>query len=123
MRTTWTLVVGLAACSVLGVLLWSDASWARPKNTYLQCKCTCRAEDELGKVHYGSTGGVWYTTSGYSCGLFHKCTVGSQQLEGIATDCTETEKSLIVRSPIAPGATMAPGGATIAPGGATALPK
>ena len=102
MRMTWTLAVSLAASSFLGVVLWSDAGWARPKTTtYLLCKCTCRAEDELGKYHYGSTNGIWYTTSSNACGLFHNCTVG--RLEGIATDCTETEKSLKVRSTTTPG--------------------
>ena len=52
MRHAWTSIVGLGACSLLGVLLLSDASWAAPKkgSTYLQCRCTCAAEGELGKT-------------------------------------------------------------------------
>ena len=46
-----------------------------------------RADDELGKHHYGSTGGISYTTSHDSCDAFHKCKVGL--LEGIATVASE----------------------------------
>jgi hypothetical protein len=98
MRKTWTSTVGLAACGLFGVLLWSDSSWALPKkSTYLLCKCTCRATDAAGKHHYGSANGIWYTTSGDDCTSFHKCKVGN--LEGIATDCTGKEKSATSRAP------------------------
>jgi hypothetical protein len=92
LRKRCTLIAGLGACGLLGAILWPDPTWALPKkSTWLWCKCTCRADDELGKHHYGSTGGISYTTSHDSCDAFHKCKVGL--LEGIATDCLGTEKS------------------------------
>jgi len=95
MRKTWTSMVGLGGCGLLGVLLLSDASWALPKktSTWLLCKCTCRADDVLGKHHYGPTNGVWYTTSHDSCDVFPTCTVGATQLVGIATDCLGYQQS------------------------------
>lgn len=112
MRNSWNSMAGLAACGFLAVVLLPDAGWARPKGkTYLLCKCTCRAEDELGKLHYGSSNGISYTTDSDSCDSFHKCTVG--RLEGIATDCLGTEKQgltsgvtpqgVLERNPTAPG--------------------
>jgi hypothetical protein len=92
MRHAWTSIVGLGACSLLGVLLLSDAGWAAPKkgSPYLLCKCTCRAEDELGKIHDGPSNGYWFTTSGGQC-LGATCKVG--RLEGSTRDCLVTEKS------------------------------
>lgn len=91
MRHAWTSVVGLGACSLLGFLLLSNVSWAAPKkgSTYLQCRCTCQAEDELGKIHYGPSQGYWFTTSGGQC-LGKKCEVG--RLEGSTRDCKIVEK-------------------------------
>ena len=124
MQNTRTSIAGLALCGLLAVLLLPETSWAKPtKDTYLLCKCTCRAEDELGKLHYGSANGIWYTTSGDACTLFHKCTVG--RLEGIATDCLGTEHSNSVRippgsiqgefqqTPSTPGAMQGPASGTI----------
>ena len=89
MRNTWTSIGGVAACSLLGVLLLSDASWARPKiTTYVTCKCTCEAEDVLGKIHYGE---AQFTESSSDRCVFHKCTVGSQRLEGKTRNCSFTE--------------------------------
>ena len=94
MRHAWISITGLGACSLLGALLLSDVSWAKPKkDTYLLCKCTCRAEDELGKLHYGSSNGVWYTTSLDACEVFPTCKVG--RLDGIATDCLGEQKAAI----------------------------
>jgi hypothetical protein len=78
------------------VLPLSDVSWAKPKGTYLLCKCTCTAEDELGKPHYGPSNGYWFTTSGGQC-LGKKCKVGN--LEGSTRDCLFTEHSENVRIP------------------------
>ena len=95
MRKTWTSIIGLGACGLFGVLLSSDASWALAKkgSTWLLCKCTCRADDVLGKHHYGTYHGVWYTTSHDACDVFPTCTVGATHLEGIATDCTDERQS------------------------------
>src|SRR5262245_35050856 len=105
MRNAWTSLLGLGACSFLGVLLLSDVSWAAPKkgSTYLLCKCTCRAEDELGKIHDGPSNGYWFTTSGGQC-LGAKCKVG--RLEGSTRDCLVTEKSesSLQQTPTTPGA-------------------
>jgi hypothetical protein len=99
MRNAWTSIAGLGACSLLGVLLLSDASWAAPKkSTYWTCKCTCEAEDVLGKIHYGA---AQFTESSESRCLFHKCTVGSQHLEGTTRNCSTTEHANIV--PLPPG--------------------
>lgn len=50
MRKTSASMVGLGVCGLLAILLWSEASWAKPKkSTFLLCKCTCRADDVLGK--------------------------------------------------------------------------
>ena len=127
MRTTWTSIAGLGACSLLAVLLLSDASWAEPKkSTYWTCKCTCEAEDVLGKMHYGA---AEFTESSETRCLFHKCTVGSQRLEGVTRNCSTTEHSKILQlppggvqgnlqqTPITPGAMRAPTGGTIMPRG------
>ena len=91
----WISIVAASAC----VLLWSGVSEALPNRpgTYLLCKCTCRAQDSSGKFHYGSSNGIWYTTSHDACDKFPSCTVG--QLTGIATDCLGTEKQLMRLSP------------------------
>jgi hypothetical protein len=91
----WKLI-SVAAVAASAVV-WSSVSEALPpkKNTFLLCKCTCRAEDELGKLHYG--GGVTYTTSHDECDVFPSCTVGSQHLPGIATDCLGYERSLTIK--------------------------
>jgi hypothetical protein len=97
MRNTWTSIAGLGACSLLGVLLLSDASWAAPKkDSYVTCKCTCEAEDVLGKIHYGA---AQFTESSITRCLFHKCTVGSQHLEGTTRNCSYTEHSKILQLP------------------------
>jgi len=88
MRKTLTSTIAVMACGLLGVLLASDASWAKPKkgSTYLLCKCTCFAQDAEGHDHWGNPGGIWYTTSHDSCDSFHSCKVG--KLTGIANDCS-----------------------------------
>jgi hypothetical protein len=93
MRKTLTLMIALVACGLLGVLLASDASWAKPKkgNMWLLCKCTCRADDKNGNHHYGNRDGVWYTTSHDSCDVFPSCT--ADKLPGIATDCLGYQQS------------------------------
>lgn len=96
MQTTWTSIAGLGACSLLTVLLLSDASWAAPKESYVTCKCTCEAEDVLGKIHYGD---AQFTESSITGCLFHKCTVGSQRLEGKTRNCSYTEHSKILQLP------------------------
>lgn len=121
MRNAWRFsIAGLGACSLLGVLLLSDASWAAPKkgSTYLLCKCTCKAEDELGKPVDGPSQGFWFTTSGGQC-LGKTCNVG--RLEGSTRDCIVIEKSESVRipqgdlqqTPAAPGTMRAPTGGSI----------
>jgi hypothetical protein len=110
----------LALTIGLAVLFGSfGVSLALPKGTYLLCKCTCRAEDELGKPHYGSPNGVWYTTSRDACDLFPTCKVGSLGLEGIATDCLGQEQAAITpgsipgvlqQQPTAPGGMRGPTG-------------
>jgi hypothetical protein len=126
MRNTWTSIVGLGACSVLGVLLLSDASWAKPKkSSYVTCKCTCEAEDVLGKIHYGE---AQFTESSDDRCLFHKCTVGSQRLEGTTRNCSVTEHPASMRLPpgFTPGvlqqATPTPGGMR-APTTGTIMPR
>ena len=91
MRHVWS-SMAVVGGSLLGVLLLSDVGLTAPKkgSTYLLCKCTCTAEDELGKTHYGPSQGLWFTTSGGQC-LGTKCTVG--RLEGSTRDCLVTEKS------------------------------
>ena len=115
MRNTWTSIIGLGACSVLGILLLSDPSWARPKKTnYVTCKCTCRAEDELGKVHEGRPGALQFTEASANGCLLMKCKIG--RLEGNARNCSVTEHSKSVTLP--PG--FIPGGlqqTTPTPGG------
>lgn len=95
MLKTWTLIAGPLALASITVPFEADDAWSKPKQTgsYLLCKCTCRATDSQGNHHYGSSNGVWYTTSGADCTTFPKCKVG--QLQGIATDCLGTQKSLI----------------------------
>jgi hypothetical protein len=114
MRNAWTSLVGLGTWSFLGVLLLSDVSWAAPKkgSTYLLCKCTCAAEDELGKTHYGPSHGYWFTTSGDQC-QGAKCKVG--RLEGLTRECLVAEKSESVvpqgslqQTPTRPGGMVSP---------------
>jgi len=92
-QKNWTLVAGLGVFSLLGLVLSSDVTGAKPKGTssWLLCKCTCRAEDELGKVHEGPSSGVWYTTSHADCDVLTTCKVG--RLDGLARDCTGTQQS------------------------------
>jgi hypothetical protein len=126
MRNTWTSRVGLGACSLLAVLLLSDASWARPKvTTYVTCKCTCRAEDELGKTHEGTSGALQFTESSANQCLLRKCTVG--RLQGYARDCSVTEHTnsvtlppgftpgVLQQQPTTPGGMRAPTTGTIMP--------
>ena len=96
MRNTWTSIAGLGACSLLGVLLLSDASWAAPKKYYVTCKCTCEAEDVLGKIHYGA---AQFTESSIGACVGHTCTVGSQRLEGTTRNCNFTEHNTILQPP------------------------
>lgn len=111
MRTTWTSIAGLGACSLLGVLLLSDTSWAVPKKgSAYTCKCTCEAEDVLGKVHYGP---AEFTESSAERCVFHRCTVGSQRLEGKTRNCSVTEPTSI-RPGITPGVQLEP---STTPGG------
>lgn len=93
MRKSIPLALLILAVTVLPL---SDVSWAKPKGTYLLCKCTCTAEDELGKTHYGPSNGYWFTTSGDQC-LGKKCKVGN--LEGSTRDCLFTEHSENVHVP------------------------
>jgi hypothetical protein len=108
MRTTWTSIAGLGACSLLGVLLLSDASWAAPKNYYVTCKCDCEAEDVLGNK---LTGPAQFTESSITRCLFHKCTVGSQRWEGTTRNCSFTEHTSILPG-ITPGVQLEPSTAT-----------
>ena len=132
MRNTWTSIAGLGACSLLGVLLLSDPSWARPKkSTYVTCKCTCEAEDVLGKIHYGA---AQFTESSDDRCLFHKCTVGSQRLEGTTRNCSVTEHEnrltlppgglpgVLQQTPTTPGGMRAPTTGTIMPRGIEGKP-
>ena len=90
-RGPWLPTAGLGICSLFSVLLLSDVSWAAPKKgSYVTCKCTCEAEDVLGKKHYGA---AQFTESSTDRCLFHKCTVGSQRLEGVTRNCGVTEHS------------------------------
>lgn len=119
MRKSIPLALLILAVTVLPL---SDVSWAKPKGTYLLCKCTCTAEDELGKTHYGPSNGYWFTTSGDQC-LGKKCKVGN--LEGSTRDCLFTEHSenvhvppgsvpgVLQQSPPAPGGVRAPSTGTI----------
>lgn len=98
MRNTWTSIAGLGACSLLGVLLLSDASWAAPnKGTYWACKCTCVYQDELGKTHEGQPGGAQFTESSLARCLGHTCKSGTYS--GTTRNCTATEKTPITRIP------------------------
>jgi hypothetical protein len=129
MRNTWTSIACLGACSLLGVLLLSDASWARPKkSTYFSCKCTCQAEDVLGKIHEGA---AQFTESSDERCVGHKCTVGSQRLEGTTRNCTTTELSrslqlppggVLQRTPTTPGGMRAPTTGMITPRGVEGEP-
>jgi hypothetical protein len=96
MRNTWTSIVGLGACSLLGVLLLSDAALALPKKYYVTCKCTCEAEDVLGKIHYGA---AQFTESSIERCVGHTCTVGSQRWEGTTRNCSFTEHPASMRLP------------------------
>ena len=108
MKKTVTLIIALVACGVLGILLSSDASWARPKksNEFLLCKCTCFARDAQGNDHWGNTGGVWYTTSGDACTKYITCKVG--KLNGFANSCINHHVT-----DIKPGLQSAPPASTI----------
>jgi hypothetical protein len=96
MRNTWTSIAGLGVCSLLGVLLLSDAAWAVPKKYYVTCKCTCEAEDVLGKIHYGA---AQFTESSIDRCVGHTCTVGSQRWEGTTRNCSFTEHEKILQLP------------------------
>jgi hypothetical protein len=128
MRKTWTSIAGLGACSLLGVLLLSDASWARPKQTYFTCRCTCQAEDVLGKIHEGA---AQFTESSAERCVGHKCTVGSQRLEGTTSNCNYTEQSgslqlppggVLQQTPTTPGRMRAPTTGMIKPRGVEGEP-
>jgi hypothetical protein len=100
MRKILTLTIALVACGLIGVLLSSDASWARPKGgkTWLLCKCTCRYDDGKGNHYYGNSGGVWYTTSHDACDVFPSCQVRGPQgnlVAGFATGCLGHEESAL----------------------------
>ena len=101
MRNTWTSLVGLGACCIFSVLLLSDVSWALPKKTYWSCKCSCRWVDELGKEHFGPTGGVQFTESSLENCLGHNCTTttptGTHQ--GTTRDCMGTEHENTISVP------------------------
>lgn len=92
MRNSWISITGLGVCSLLGVLLLSDPSWARPKKTnYVTCKCTCRAEDVLGGVHEGRPDALVFTEASATDCLKMTCKIGN--LQGNARNCSVTEHS------------------------------
>ncbi len=86
-------IASLVAFASLAAPFLIEAAWSKPKptSTWLLCKCTCRATDAQGNHHYGSSDGVWYTTSRDACLAFPKCKVGT--LTGIATNCSGYQKS------------------------------
>ena len=97
-RGAWLSTAGLWMCSLVGVLLMSDVSWAAPKkgNASVTCRCTCMYQDEMGKVHYGPSQGVQFTQPTGELCLHHDCKSGSHS--GKTRDCLFTENSMRVPS-------------------------
>lgn len=98
-RGLWLVIPCTGLCMVLGLLVQSDISWAKPKktNTYWSCKCTCRWEDELGKEHFGPSGAVQFTESSPEACLGHYCRTGTHK--GTTRDCMGTEQQSQMRLP------------------------
>jgi hypothetical protein len=75
------------------MLLLTDIGWARPKQPYTSCKCTCQWVDELGKDHYGPIDAVQFTESSLAACLGHYCTVTTPTgtYKGLTRNCSGTE--------------------------------
>jgi len=95
MRHVWTSIAGLGVCSLLGVLLLSDVSWAAPKGTITYCKCACRGEDALGKT-VETKEVVQFTTTDGQC-LFKNCKVGL--MEGTTRSCYVSDQPMHLAVP------------------------